>query len=294
MRYKKGCKVEVRSYKTMLISWQCAEFISGSDHSCLVKFESKKEEAVFERVSWNDIRPCPPSSVEDIDLQFVSGDVLEVFDHGSWLTAVVLKVLNKGCYSVRLLGSSKELKIHKSRIRLRLSWQHEKWLSVGQGSRRNQHFKPNGVRNILKFKLRQIKKDFIPFEDNERYRRKVDDGDFYPKEKPGEKGKHYSSFNDYDDNDDACSVGSCSVVISGNTKNGVINYNEKNIGAKVRSLEKYAYRSTLVALFASGPLSWEQEVMLTNLRSTLHISDDEHLVELRNLLSSEKDTESVA
>ncbi|XP_047324884.1 uncharacterized protein LOC124928676 isoform X2 [Impatiens glandulifera] len=190
MRYKKGCKVEVRSYKTMLISWQCAEFISGSDHSCLVKFESKKEEAVFERVSWNDIRPCPPSSVEDIDLQFVSGDVLEVFDHGSWLTAVVLKVLNKGCYSVRLLGSSKELKIHKSRIRLRLSWQHEKWLSVGQGSRRNQHFKPNGVRNILKFKLRQIKKDFIPFEDNERYRRKVDDGDFYPKEKPGEKGGH--------------------------------------------------------------------------------------------------------
>ncbi|KAL1210342.1 DUF724 domain-containing protein 3 [Cardamine amara subsp. amara] len=44
--------------------------------------------------------------------------------------------------------------------------------------------------------------------------------------------------------------------------------------------ELYTYRSTLGDLFASGPLSWEQEASLTDLRLSLNISDDEHLVEV--------------
>lgn len=50
--------------------------------------------------------------------------------------------------------------------------------------------------------------------------------------------------------------------------------------------ELYTYRSTLGDLFASGPLSWEQEASLTDLRLSLNISDDEHLVEVRNLIST--------
>lgn len=50
--------------------------------------------------------------------------------------------------------------------------------------------------------------------------------------------------------------------------------------------ELYTYRSTLGGLFASGPLSWEQEASLTDLRLSLNISDDEHLMEVRSLISA--------
>jgi hypothetical protein len=50
--------------------------------------------------------------------------------------------------------------------------------------------------------------------------------------------------------------------------------------------ELYSYRSTLGELFSSGPLSWEQEASLTDLRLSLNISDDEHLMEVRNLIST--------
>lgn len=54
----------------------------------------------------------------------------------------------------------------------------------------------------------------------------------------------------------------------------------------IRRLELHAYCSTLEALYASGPLSWEQEALLTNLRIMLHISNDEHLKELKHLIST--------
>lgn len=61
---------------------------------------------------------------------------------------------------------------------------------------------------------------------------------------------------------------------------------EEDLAAEVRRLELHAYRCTMEALHASGPLSWEQETMVTDLRISLHISNDEHLMELRNLISS--------
>lgn len=54
----------------------------------------------------------------------------------------------------------------------------------------------------------------------------------------------------------------------------------------VHELELEAYRSTVRALHASGPLTWEQESLLTNLRLSLNISNEEHLLQLRHLLSS--------
>ncbi|KAJ8640577.1 hypothetical protein MRB53_017271 [Persea americana] len=56
--------------------------------------------------------------------------------------------------------------------------------------------------------------------------------------------------------------------------------------AKLHKLELRAYHSTMEALYASGPLSWEQEAMITNLRLSLHISNDEHLLEVRHLVST--------
>ncbi|CAN1270866.1 hypothetical protein LINPERPRIM_LOCUS14020 [Linum perenne] len=59
----------------------------------------------------------------------------------------------------------------------------------------------------------------------------------------------------------------------------------QNLDADVHALEFHAYKSTVKALYASGPLSWEQELLLSNLRHSLHISDEEHLLQLRHLLS---------
>lgn len=60
---------------------------------------------------------------------------------------------------------------------------------------------------------------------------------------------------------------------------------EDGIAESMHNLELHAYRRTLKELYASGPLSWEKEGLLTTLRITLHISNDEHLMELKNLLS---------
>jgi len=58
--------------------------------------------------------------------------------------------------------------------------------------------------------------------------------------------------------------------------------------AEIHQLELNAYRSIIVALYASGPLSWEREALLTNLRLMLHITIDEHLFELRHLSNYQK------
>ncbi|RRT54499.1 hypothetical protein B296_00047089 [Ensete ventricosum] len=60
----------------------------------------------------------------------------------------------------------------------------------------------------------------------------------------------------------------------------------EELTANVHELELYAYQSTVKALHASGPLSWEQESLLTNLRLSLNISNEEHLLHLRHLLSA--------
>lgn len=62
---------------------------------------------------------------------------------------------------------------------------------------------------------------------------------------------------------------------------------EDELAAEIHRLELHAYRCTMEALHASGPLSWEQEELVTNLRLLLHISNDEHLMELRNLVSAD-------
>ncbi|KAB1203362.1 hypothetical protein CJ030_MR8G023192 [Morella rubra] len=61
----------------------------------------------------------------------------------------------------------------------------------------------------------------------------------------------------------------------------------RKLEVDIHKLELQAYNSTVRALYALGPLSWEQESLLTNLRLSLHISNDEHLLQLRHLLSTQ-------
>ncbi|KAL6208171.1 hypothetical protein ACLB2K_019122 [Fragaria x ananassa] len=52
-----------------------------------------------------------------------------------------------------------------------------------------------------------------------------------------------------------------------------------DIAATIHRLQLDAYRQTLMVMHASGSLSWEQQDLLTTLRTSLHISNDEHLME---------------
>ncbi|KAJ9546627.1 hypothetical protein OSB04_019170 [Centaurea solstitialis] len=114
-----------------------------------------------------------------------------------------------------------------------------------------------------------------------------------------------------DSDNDQCSIGSCSISSDGPNKwsspttirqetdilsaesfstsrdeDGNFSPSPKEgVTTSIHRLELHAYCSTLEALYASGPLSWEKEALLTNLRISLHISNDEHLTELRHLIS---------
>lgn len=106
-----------------------------------------------------------------------------------------------------------------------------------------------------------------------------------------------SKLKPHESNNIDCSVGSCSDgsyklssgphgrAISSDTESFNTSRDEEGVTENLHNLELHAYRSTLEALYASGPLSWDKEALLTNLRINLHISNDEHLKELRNLIS---------
>ena len=55
------------------------------------------------------------------------------------------------------------------------------------------------------------------------------------------------------------------------------------LGTDFHRSELHAYQQALGALHASGPLTWEEEEQVTNLRCSLNISNDEHLRELKKL-----------
>ncbi|XP_072958582.1 uncharacterized protein [Typha angustifolia] len=63
-------------------------------------------------------------------------------------------------------------------------------------------------------------------------------------------------------------------------------HSEDEVASNIHLLELQAYQSTVQAFYALGPLSWEQESLLTNLRLSLNISNEEHLLQLRHLLSA--------
>ncbi|XVF24856.1 hypothetical protein REPUB_Repub13aG0163500 [Reevesia pubescens] len=136
MRFKKGSKVEVLTKEEVPTgAWRCAEIISGNGHTYSVKygwFPVTGEAAMVGRVPRKVIRPCPPptSGIDD----WVSGDVVEVFDELCWKLAVIVRVFGGCNYCVRIIGSNSELKAHQSRLRVRQSWEDGNWFLVGKGS----------------------------------------------------------------------------------------------------------------------------------------------------------------
>ncbi|KAL3535820.1 hypothetical protein ACH5RR_004281 [Cinchona calisaya] len=133
MRYKKGNEIEVfRNDEVPSGSWRCAKIICGNGHYYSIRCNmGSKDEVIFERVSRQLIRPCPP--VVQISGSWMPGDVVEVLQNDSWKMATVTRVLRGNQFLVRLVGSLNEFKVRKFDIRLRQSWVDGKWVVVGKG-----------------------------------------------------------------------------------------------------------------------------------------------------------------
>ncbi|GAB4832897.1 hypothetical protein Ancab_006915 [Ancistrocladus abbreviatus] len=406
MRFKIGGKVEVFCQKEAPSgSWRCAEIICGNGHYYTVKYDGEIGacmEAIIERVPRRAIRPCPP--LVKVPESWLPGDIVEVFHCLAWKMATIVKILYRGQFLVRLLGSSQEFEVSKCDLRVRVCWQNDKWIVIGKGSNDsqdlrttvastqrcnqysglmgtavNQHLKDDylAAKNIDCIQESQVvpsrtlkRKLLSRHLENEGYaghnikitgiEKATRHLQFSPlpksslpekvdvvassRKRLGEKCMH-PSFNNRitgcsemiseraktdgavgcsdainlgsgDADSVSSSVGSCSVSKNYPYKlphafsTGLFEENDsqcsdaesfcqlgsvvgncflpstEKVTEEIHRLELHAYRCTMEALHASGPLSWEQETMLTNLRDSLHISNDEHLMELRNLVSS--------
>ncbi|KAL9241216.1 hypothetical protein vseg_015349 [Gypsophila vaccaria] len=86
----------------------------------------------------------------------------------------------------------------------------------------------------------------------------------------------------------SCSQDSDSLCSDAESSNPLGDKEENSTGEqlgdfKTHELDLRSYRHTLELLYASGPLTWDQEILLTDLRKELYVSNDEHLMELRRL-----------
>ncbi|CAN6819434.1 hypothetical protein Bca4012_007807 [Brassica carinata] len=343
MRFRKGSRVEVFSSKEAPYgAWRCAEIISGNGHTYSVRYYSFHEDAVVERAPRKMIRPCPPQ----VDVErWKSGELVEVLDDFSWKAATVREELSGKYYVVRLLGTPAEFTFHKANVRVRQSWQDERWLAIGKisGSAKSSTLTGPDLYRKLQPQMKgillrepsvvspRVLKRPLPHnwsECAESYTaktkkiRSLEGSSKNPQTgccqtvRVRSKGLCESLVADDCYDSYACSVGSCSAtsydgsnmrpcMLDGFSQQadscssdaeshcgpGEEEARRKDslAGDGARSScrsELYTYRSTLGNLFASGPLSWEQETSLTDLRLSLNISDDEHLMEVRNLISA--------
>lgn len=135
MRFKKGNKIEVlKKSEVVSGSWWPAEIISGNGHTYCVRYErpqSEDDPPIMERVPRKAIRPLPPL-IEGVD-NWMPGAVVEVFDNNLWKIAKILKVVQAGnCFLVKLLGSSREIRVYMPNLRVRQSWVDDQWVLIGE------------------------------------------------------------------------------------------------------------------------------------------------------------------
>ncbi|GLJ27221.1 hypothetical protein SUGI_0533680 [Cryptomeria japonica] len=67
-----------------------------------------------------------------------------------------------------------------------------------------------------------------------------------------------------------------------------VNTPEISASANLKKSELHAYHSILKALYLQGNHTWEIEVLLTDIREVLHITQEEHATQLRHIISAQR------
>ncbi|KAG2333636.1 hypothetical protein Bca52824_004816 [Brassica carinata] len=283
MRFKKRTKVEVLTKSSVPSgAWRSAEILSGNGHYYTVMYDGN-DGGTTERVPRKSMRPEPPPL--QVLQSWAPGDVLEVFERCSWKKAIVSKVLENDCVLVRLLGSLLKIKANKSDIRVRQSWQDNEWITVGQGTSQTSTGKL-GRRKVQRngpiLWLNHTKKNKKTIESVASSVGSCNmDMD----------GLSTVSFGPIETGNSSDTESSSCVYTSIKIKKYNFPANSSEAADVVHMLELDEYRSSIERLHASGPnITWEQETWITNLRLRLNISNEEHLMQIRNLISVDNST----
>ncbi|KAM7260402.1 hypothetical protein ACFE04_016143 [Oxalis oulophora] len=208
----------------------------------------------------NYVRPVHPCEKSK---KWVRGEIIEAFDGCRWQVGKIAKVLKNNKFVIKLMGSVQLKQFHQSYLRTRKGSADGNWSEIRKVAQIKQTLLP-GI--AIPDKLNTYSRPFWSTDDNDQYSvASCSSNEFavYPNE----------NFIKFDSSDAESSVPSRDITCE--------------LEADVRRLELHAYKSTMQALYALGPLSWEQESLLTNLRLSLHISDDDHLLHLRHLMSAQ-------
>ncbi|GLU22134.1 hypothetical protein SLE2022_382300 [Rubroshorea leprosula] len=320
-KFSKGSKVEVlrRVAGSMTGSWLCGEIISGDGHTYSVKYGwlPTTSKGVVHKVPRKAIRPRPPPVERARD--WVSGDLVEVFDDPYWKKAVIVKVLGVNCFSVKRAGSSAESSFPRSHLRARQCWEDGRWFVIGKQKRKSDFeadaLAAKKIRVMGKDGSRQIPAPLHPsplsgkvdsFVSPKKVLSKVVpvrmdvpkenrtlhiDGSASSANRFGSvsSGTRFpicfreNSIENLGDNSSDATAKTKSLCGSGYGRVASALSASGRLRTDIHESELHAYRQALQALYASGSFSWEEELKMTNLRSALHISDDEYRMELRNL-----------
>ncbi|TKV90836.1 hypothetical protein SEVIR_9G055600v4 [Setaria viridis] len=245
--------------------------------------------------------------------KWIIGDVTEVLDRNTWKLGKILKMLKNNHFVIRLADCIQLKEFHISSLRIPHTVEAPQSKpfpaadkATGRGKRQPADCVLPRSRAVQQMasgaKKRKAAADASHHPSRRAHPRKV---------AAASMADSYLHSSSQAIEDAECSVASCSVNDPCHPDNGGISKRrrpgagclpddamsacpcspgapeEEHEGAvDVHGLELAAYRSTMRALYASGPLTWEQEALLTNLRLSLNISNEEHLLQLRRLMSS--------
>ncbi|KAE8810558.1 Protein EMSY-LIKE 3 [Hordeum vulgare] len=254
-------------------------------------------------------RPNQPAVVHQTRCRWIIGDVTEVFDHNTWKLGKIAKIVKNDYFVIRLADCIQLKEFHISSMRVPLALDtptappHGKQFPAADNKviRRGKQLPADVLRRSGKKRRSSEVLDFSPRPSQRR---------LFQVAREEAAAAECSVASCSAANDDAgvgvsvssgrhggcCSVGrgdAQSRVVAGSPRAAWSSSDSEGAlsdggpaGVDVHELELEAYRSTVRALHASGPLTWEQESLLTNLRLSLNISNEEHLRQLRRLLSS--------
>ncbi|KAF8780010.1 hypothetical protein HU200_002022 [Digitaria exilis] len=240
----------------------------------------------------------PHRSVQLRRSRWVLGDVTEVLDHNSWKLGKITEVLKNDYFVIRLAAYEEDG--HNTKRKLANVCASASARTVKRKIEANM-IPPNDFirrtgkkQKVAAYEVRQLTKNVLPLKVSARNASMTIAfiGLQVAEENECSVASCSVNYLEYctDDDEQSVRILSCfpddvmSVCPSMSAQENNEFYGS-GLHMNVHELELQAYQSTVRAFHAAGPLTWEQESLLTNLRLSLNISIEEHLLQLRHLLS---------
>lgn len=303
-----GAKVEVRSDEDGFVgAWFAAEVVHlESPSSCVVEYEQlladdDASSPLQELVSLHNLRPRPPAL--PACRTWLRGHLVEAYDRDGWWTGVVVHSLPElDLVLVRFRTTGEELSFCPSLLRGLQNWDNGKWTDLTQVGRPDKYqaadavdangsLSPPRMTEMRKrSRARQstqlntdlpslLPKEVSPAMDTEQ----LDDVESIP-ESPVKDFKLCKKFNGYEYYD----VEKSQVLRTNGylaTTGELWSHQSELQKSKIR-LELVAYQLLVEALRLKGPLKWDHELLLSDVRLHLNITSEEQTFVLNGFMPS--------